>query len=205
MKGSGYLSMEPSDLESKISSDQGLDSLGSVFTDPSEEDLPVLDSILCILPQLPAREADFVDLYFFKHCKQTDIANIFRVSQPTVCYRLRRAVNRIQFLLRYPALNPTETAERLKMAIDDPVDVSILLLMYETTCQLETARRLNVSQGLVRHRFFRSIKKLQGHPQLADLHALFHDISQNLNILREVRKTSKEANHRDDPIIYLVD
>lgn len=205
---SGYFTLEPSILEARFDADQGMDSLGSIFTDPSEDDNVKLEAISRLMPLLPPRERDFLDLYFFRHCKQTDIASIFRVSQPTVCYRLRRATSRILFLMSFPELDREVTQTRLSAVLTDPLDVEIMLLIYETTCQLETARRLSVSrgvktsQGLVRHRFIRSIKKITKEPELADLALMYSNISGNLNILREVKKFPQE----DDPeIVYLLD
>ncbi len=135
MKSSGYITLDPSDIEARFSDGQGLGFLGSIFTEPSEESAALTEEVSKILESLPPKEADFVDLYFFQHCKQTDIAAIFRVSQPTVCYRLRRAMDRIKFLLRFPVIDPAVMAADLSTCLKDPFDVKILVLMYESTCQ----------------------------------------------------------------------
>ena len=62
-------------------------------------------SVRELMADLPLREADFVELYFFNHKTQTDIAEIFKVSQPTVCYRLQRATARIRFVLSLPDIS----------------------------------------------------------------------------------------------------
>jgi len=64
--------------------------------------------------------------------------------------------------------------------------------MWETTCQSEVAKRLGVTQGLVRHRFIRAVKRMRdiGSPGLKDLATMFDTISENLNILREVKRPS---------------
>ncbi len=157
----GYHMSDPNDIETRFSVEDGMAYMDSVFTEPSNEDLAQIDRIKDVLDQLPPREADFVDLYYFRKLKQTDIARIFGVSQPTVCYRLQRATARVQFLLQLPKVDKS----RLEVAMSflpDPLDAEIMVLMWETTCQSAVAKRLGVSQGLVRHRFFRTINWMHG-------------------------------------------
>jgi DNA-directed RNA polymerase specialized sigma subunit len=138
---------------------------------------------------LPDREADFVDLYFFKQIRQTSIAEIYRVSQPTVCYRLQRATSRIRFLLELPVLVLEDFGRDVSEALPDPLDVRIMYLMYGTACRSEVAKILQVSQGLVRHRFIRSIHRLQANRDMAIYAKLFEAIANNLNIRREVQRS----------------
>jgi DNA-directed RNA polymerase specialized sigma24 family protein len=167
--------------------------MDSIFEDSSEESLRVLGRVQDILENLPPREADFVDLYYFRKLKQTDIAHLFRVSQPTVCYRLQRATARIQFLLELPVLSEDEILESLTDVLDDPLDVEIMLKMYKTTCQSEVAKQLDISQGKVRHRFIRSTNRLKNSGNHKVCVSIFQSISNSLNILREVqRPTSME-------------
>jgi len=182
--------IDPVDIETRFSNEDALSQLESVFSEPSEESLAKIDRVRGMLDQLPSREADFVDLYFFRHLNQTDIALIFGVSQPTVCYRLKRATARIQFLLRLPAITKPELVEAMTGFLPDPLDAQIMVLMWETTCQSEVAKRLGVTQGLVRHRFIRAVKRMKGHDELGALAQMFDTISENLNILREVKRPS---------------
>jgi DNA-directed RNA polymerase specialized sigma24 family protein len=186
---SGHKVIEPSELEARFCIEDGLGFLDVSGSEGiSEESKEKLERVKKILEFLPDREADFVELYFFRHLKQTDIAEIFQVSQPTVCYRLQRATARIQFLLSLPELIEGELEEVMCGFLSDPLDIRIMLLMYETTCQSEVAKRLGVSQGLVRHRFIRSIEKME-HTAGMDKYAdMFRSISENLNILREVQR-----------------
>jgi len=156
--------------------------------EPSEESARNLERVREIMSTLPNREADFVELYFFNHKTQTDIAQIFMVSQPTVCYRLKRATSRIRFVLSLPDISQAELEEALKGFLSDPEDVQIMMLMFETTCQSAVAKRLGVTQGKVRHRFMRSTKRMveSEDPEMAKIAQIFQTISENLNILREV-------------------
>jgi DNA-directed RNA polymerase specialized sigma subunit len=172
-----------------ISEEDVITSFGSIFTDPDEEDLQIIERVRKILDRLPVIEADFIDLYFFKHVRQTDIAAIFGVSQPTVCYRLQRAIQRIKYLLEIPKLDLEELREVLKRFFTDPVDIEILVLMYDTTCQSETAKRLGVTQGFVRHRFIRSTKRMSSNPSMHFYGEVFTKVAVNLNLLREVQRS----------------
>lgn len=169
--------------------DDVITSFGTIFTDPDEEDLQIIDRVRTILTRLPVIEADFIDLYFFRHIRQTDIAAIFGVSQPTVCYRLQRAIQRIKYLLEVPKVDSANLRTDLRRFFTDPMDIEILVLMYETTCQSETAKRLGVTQGFVRHRFIRSSKRMNTHPSMQFYGEVFSTVARNLNLLREVQRS----------------
>lgn len=191
---SGQKFMDPTKLESCYANEDGMAFMDIlVHEELSEEGLQRLERVRDVLDQLPPREADFIELYYFKQIKQTDIATIFGVSQPTVCYRLQRAALRIQFLLSLPSAHVDAEQIRLSGAITDPVDIEILVLMQRTTCQSEVAKILGVSQGFVRHRFMRSIAKLRNVDGMEDCVALLDKICNNLNILREVQRPNLDS------------
>jgi DNA-directed RNA polymerase specialized sigma24 family protein len=187
---SGHQTIDPQELESRFANEDSMKYIDSIFEEPTEEAVERVNQIREIMELLPPREADFIDLYFFKRCKQTDIATIFAVSQPTVCYRLQRATARIQFLLNLPSVEEDQMVQDLSQVLSDDLDVKIMVLMHKTTCQSEVAKELDVSQGLVRHRFIRSIEKLRKHKGMEVYVTIFDSISSNLNILREVQRPS---------------
>jgi predicted DNA-binding protein (UPF0251 family) len=191
----GYYTSDPLDIENRFSTDDAFIFPSATM---SEENQQKLERIKGIIDSLPPREADFVELYYFNQLKQTDIAVIFGVSQPTVCYRLQRATARIQFQLSLPVVERDQLDKDIEGFLADPLDVNIMKMMYETTCQSEVASKLNVSQGLVRHRFIRSIKRMSENSRMAIYAEIFTLISKNLNILREVQrnKVSDEKIYR---------
>jgi len=170
--------------------------------EPSDESARNLERVREVMTELPPREADFVELYFFNHKTQTDIAEIFKVSQPTVCYRLQRATSRIRFVLSLPDVTVEDLEHILVGFLSDPEDVKIMLLMYETTCQSAVAKRLGVTQGKVRHRFMRSTKRIleSESPKMAKIAQIFEAIAKNLNIKREVDRPSW-----DEKVHYVID
>lgn len=186
--------VDPAELEARYSVDDLADFIDlTVNEEPSEEAIRDLERIQDIMEDLPPREADFVELYFFRHLKQTDIASIFKVSQPTVCYRLQRATMRIQFMLSLPDVTVDEIEDAMGTFLEDPKDVKIMVLMYKTTCQSEVAKRLGVTQGLVRHRFMRATQRMHDDEAMQVYASIFEAISKNLNILREVQRSVSDT------------
>lgn len=112
------------------------------------------------LPRIPARESDLIRLYYRDKMKQEQIAKIFSITQAAVSYRLHRGIKRIQFLCTIPELDKDVFEIELGPKFNDQ-DREILWRMYETTCQSEIAKQMNLTQGRVRHRFFRALQKIQ--------------------------------------------
>jgi DNA-directed RNA polymerase specialized sigma24 family protein len=180
-----------------------------------QEMLQLLDSanyessIEPLLERIPAREADIIELYFLHRKRQADIATIFGITQAAVSYRLGRGIMRIKFLLDLPTVTREQMLQDLSEAFpgqqalpseleEDPeadinVDVKILVNMWETTCQSEVAKTLGLTQGRVRHRFFKAVDRLRElageNAKLEPYADIFVKISsqKKFNILREVK------------------
>ncbi len=112
------------------------------------------------LDRIPLREADLIEMYYRDSMKQEQIARYFNITQAAVSYRLHRGIRRIQFLRTIPELDKEDFEIELGPKFSDQ-DREILWLMYETTCQSEIAKRLKLTQGRVRHRFFRALNKIK--------------------------------------------
>jgi DNA-directed RNA polymerase specialized sigma subunit, sigma24 homolog len=187
-----YNTIDPVEIEARFALEDSLAYLGTIFTEPSPESLEKVERVREIMDGLPPREADFVELYFFRQLRQIDIATIFGVSQPTVCYRLKRAAKRIRFLLDLPDIDLEIMRVDLIDVLPAELDVDIVILMYQTTCQSEVASQLGVSQGLVRHRFLRAIKIMDRIPKYETYSKICHSVIENLNILREIPRSDSE-------------
>jgi len=159
----------------------------------TEESQARMERVQKLIEELPKIEADFFELYFFRHMTQTSIAYLFRCSQPTVHYRLQRATKRIKFVLSLPDVTSAEIERALSGFLDDLQDVQIMVLMYETTCQSDVAKRLGMTQGKVRHRFKRTIKRMSQNPVLDKYTQIFQLIEGKLNIRREVQRPAWDA------------
>lgn len=196
----GLRVMNPYDMERFFSDEDTLGNMGITGSDIlSDEGEAQVELVRKVLDRLPPREADFVDLYYFKKIRQTTIATMFNVSQPTICYRLQRAAARIKYLLSLPELVPGELEQAMRSALSDEMDILIMVGMSETTCQSEVAKSLGVSQGLVRHRFFRTLNRLKALEGMDKYVVLFQAVAANLNIMREVYRAEW-----DEPVIHFV-
>ena len=188
--GGGYILLDPSDLERMFSEDNSWANLPTVNDEVPESSLIKLDRVREYLDQLPPREADFIELYFFNHVRQTAIAELFNVSQPTVCYRLQRGAARLRYLIEMPEFEFEQMEEELAQVLDDPTDVRIMTEMVRTTCQSDVARGLSVTQGFVRHRFLRTIDRLKGREGMDMYVKIFQLVAENLNILKNSCRSS---------------
>jgi DNA-directed RNA polymerase specialized sigma24 family protein len=166
--------------------------------EPSTEDIALFTGsdyetrIKPLLDRIPEREADLITLYFLRKKRQADIAVIFGVTQAAISYRLDRGIQRIKFLLSIPQVTEGDLRRDLPKVFPKPVDVDILVGMWETTCQSEVAKSLGRTQGQVRHRFFKAVKILEAaaakDPEFEPYHKVFSAIAgKNFNILREVK------------------
>ncbi len=172
---SHVLIQDPSDISSRFSNQDRLGAESELeieelierqLAPAPEEDLTAdgvqldFSAIEHNLSRIPLREADLITLYYRDRLKQEQIARLFGITQAAVSYRLHRGIKRIQFLRTIPDLDQDDFEDELGPEFSDQ-DREILWLMYETTCQSEIAKRLKLTQGRVRHRFFRSLNKIK--------------------------------------------
>ena len=193
----GYvIPVDPAQLSNRFAAEPDLDD-----DDEREEEEDRVASFLVgadyesriapLLNRIPQREADLIFLYYIQKKRQADIAEIFGVTQAAISYRLDRGLQRIKFLLSIPQTTEDELREDLA-EVFEPIDVNILVGMWQTTCQSEVAARLGLTQGRVRHRFFKAVDALklhtEGDEKVQPYYRIFHAISsKKFNILREVK------------------
>lgn len=194
-----HVVFDPSDMERMFSNEDGLDQYPSSYEELSDEAKAEMEKVKSVLDQIPAREADFVELYYFNRVRQTAIAQLFNISQPTVCYRLQRAAARIKYLLDMPTYDAWLLEQDLRGVLTDERDIKIMLGMLRTTCQSEVAQELGVTQGFVRHRYFRTIDRLKAMRDMDLYVKMFEHVAANLNILKETHRSAWS-----DPVVYAV-
>jgi len=147
---------------------------------------PNFEAIEPYLDRIPPRESDLIKLYYHDEMKQEQIARLFNITQAAVSYRLARGRRRIQFLFTIPELEFDIFEVELASEFTNQ-DREILWRMYETTCQSEVAKQMGLTQGRVRHRFFRAlgrIKKL--------ITSEVREFQAAVNILRKQERSSEE-------------
>lgn len=158
-----------------------------------------------LLEHIPEREADLIHLYFIQRKRQADIAIIFGVTQAAISYRLDRGIQRIKFLLSIPQVTEEELRRDLPDVFPQQIDVDILVGMWSTTCQSEVANQLHLTQGRVRHRFFKAVKTLEkaaiDNEKLEPYRKIFSSIAnKNFNIMRAVSLPQWANRGRDECI-----
>lgn len=217
----GYVvSVDPNELNRFASYDPRNEEAVEDETDEDHEQLAEMWALLQnqeykvqlqpLLERIPEREADIIELYFLTDKRQADIATIFEMTQAAVSYRLARGIKRIKFLLDIPDVSREQMQKDLSEVFTlrplakesqdkDPrtidgihIDVQILIHMWETTCQSVVAKELNLTQGRVRHRFFKAVARLKEiaalNPKYEPYSAIFNKISdKGFNMLREVK------------------
>lgn len=149
--------LDPQELASRFSTEDTLNPLPQQDEEWKEVHL---EKIKAVLDRLPSRESDLIRLYFFMNKKQTDIAEIFNITQAAVSYRLKRALDRIRFLVEIPEVSKEDLYEDLLPVMPSKLDARIFAEMFESTCQSEVAEILEISQGRVRHRFIANLERL---------------------------------------------
>lgn len=192
-----HVVIDPSDMERMFSNEDGLSQYPSSHDELSEDSAEAMVRVRSVLSQIPAREADFVELYYFNRVRQTAIAQLFNLSQPTVCYRLQRAAARIRYILDMPTHDVWLLEQDLRGVLTDEVDIKIMLGMLRTTCQSEVAQEIGVTQGFVRHRYFRTIDRLKKMRGMETYVQMFEHVAANLNILKETHRSAWS-----DPVVY---
>ena len=186
----GHILLDPSDLERMFSTGDSWAQLPTVYEEPSEEQVVQLGEVKSVLDMIPPREADFIELYFFQKIRQTTIAELYNVSQPTVCYRLARGATRIRYLIEMPPYETGEVERQLRKVLTDEMDIKVMLGMLRTTCQSDVAKELGTSQGFVRHRFLRTISRLENFVDLEKYVDIFTHVASHINILKNTTRSS---------------
>jgi len=180
----GHVLIDPNDMERMFSEQDGFSQLPSVWEAPQGESILQLDTVKEVLDRVPPREADFIELYFFRRLRQTAIAELYNISQPSVVYRLQRGARRLRYLIEMPKFDRSQMELDLRKVVPDEIDVKIMVGMVDTTCQSEVARDLEVTQGFVRHRFLRTIDRLEVLPGMETYVEVFRHVSANSNIMK---------------------
>lgn len=153
--------------------------------------------------RLPAREKDMLMMRYLEGKTQPQIAEFFEITQAAVHYRLQRALDRIKIYNRMIDIDEDEMKKDLSLLFDD-LTVDIMMTIFETSTQSETARILGKSQFCIRSRFYDALKILsEGVTQtrwkedfkkrVSSYVEIFQLIRQNWHILKEKLHKWKKA------------
>lgn len=185
--------IDASELEGRFSNENKLQYLDTSFPYTFKDLEPYLE-------MLPKKEYDLIIMYYVLKKEQKEIAKILRLTQGGVSHRISRAKARLKFLVRVPKFTQEDLFRDLKDLFEE-LDLTILWGLYETTCQSEVAKQVNMTQSRIRHRFMKNLEILEKvkHTEIyAKYYDAFYLISDNnFNILREI-KLPKWANKQLD-------
>jgi hypothetical protein len=190
---------EPVEL---FTNEQALSAHKSATLGTDAVDAALLARLLPLLDQLHPMDADLVELYYVRGCRQTDLAYMFGWSQPGIWYRIHRGVQRLQLLLMRQEIDedlmwrdldalprplPSTRGGRRHPALD----VALLQEYWWTHSQILTGRALGYSQGWVRLRLIWWIRVMDaatkdGHPRTAQYAALFRYMIANRLLLHGI-------------------
>jgi hypothetical protein len=98
-----------------------------------------------------------------------DIAKLMGMSQPSVCYALTRATDRLRYVIERPFLDPLVMRRDLAVVFESG-DVDVLMSFWRTGCQMVMLKNLDqawaakyvkafeslISAGIVLHHIERS-------------------------------------------------
>jgi len=148
--------------------------------------------------RLPELDQGIYDLVIQKRYKQRAVADIYGMTQGAVSSRLKRMTRRLRYLEGLSYFDLSMIDQDLQ-DVFDPMEREILHSMATTTCQEETARRLNrvfnlkgdnvLTQVKVRHRFIKAWNKLMSmsESKYQKYIALFGFVWANLYVLHEIK------------------
>lgn len=156
----------------------------------SEPDEPSPETRLQIrdyLDQIPVVEADCVDLYFLRGFTQTRIARILGLTQPTVCYRIHRGMERIRWLASVRDIDTGEWRATMAACGFRPWVIDCCLLYYETSCQSHAAARLGCGQPKIRHTLVAAIPRMLRIPATHR----YGDVLQDMMSRPNIKNTTK--------------
>jgi DNA-binding MarR family transcriptional regulator len=181
------------ELEGRFSNENKLEYLDNSFPYSFKDLEPYLEL-------LPKKEYDLIIMYYILKKEQKEIAKILRLTQGGVSHRISRAKARLRFLVRVPKFSKEELFEELKDLFEE-LDLTILWGLYETTCQSEVAKMVNMTQSRIRHRFMKNLEILDRVKHVdtySKYFEAFHLISDNnFNILREIKLPKWQSKNSD--------
>lgn len=109
---------------------------------------------------LSPKERDIFELYFFENKTQEEIGQLLDLSQRTVSYRIAKGIERIKYFLFIDAID----FEKMRVDLTDILDssyVNIIIGVITTSSQTTIGMLLNLSQSMVRWRFFKALDTIK--------------------------------------------
>jgi len=146
--------------------------------------------------RLSPREAYAVYASVWLNHSQSKIGKRLGIKQPSVTYTLRRALDRLQFVSRYPFPSRAKVNSALR---GSGLDVKALARFLECGSQSEAGAAVGRSQGYVRHQALLAYETLpRNGPVWEALHMLLVD-QDGASLLWRTRASKKGASMHAAP------
>lgn len=116
--------------------------------------------IIRYLSLLPLIDRDLAKYYYIDGLAQEQIKKMFNLSQSAVSRRLKYVLNRINFLLRAPSLNPIQVREDLEFLFDEEL-FEFAYFYYFELAQNRVKFFVKASQSGVANKFKDILKYLE--------------------------------------------
>lgn len=165
-----------------------------------------------LLDQLPAREADLIELVVLGGMRQEQAGELFGVTQAAVSYRIGRAFQRLKWMVSvgYDEVSEADLRPDLVELFDRLdrcllcdgttschqcwgtgwflIDLEILVAMYRTSSQSQSAVMLGITQGRLAHRLKKLLARLEAAgPEYARYAKLFGGMRRHWGVLVEMQ------------------
>lgn len=109
---------------------------------------------------LSPKERDTFELYYFEGKTQEEIGQLLGLSQRTVSYRISKGIERIKYFLFVDSIDFKAMREDLEEIVE-PSYVDIIIGVITTSSQTTIGQLLNLSQSMVRWRFFKALSVIK--------------------------------------------
>jgi len=148
------------------------------------------ESFLGLLDILPSIERDIFMMYYLWGFSQSEISSFLGLSQPTICYRLQKGLERLKFRCHLPIFQDEELKTKLLEKVESE-NAEIAFWFVKTTSQSTVAQKFGYSQGFVRYRIYKMIGEF-GEGGEGYLAFLLEYVSKNLNVSKDLARVSLE-------------
>jgi|CXWL01.1.fsa_nt_gi DNA-directed RNA polymerase specialized sigma24 family protein len=136
---------------------------------------------------LSPKERDIFELYFFENKTQDEIGQLLDLSQRTVSYRITKGIERIKYFLFVDSIDFQKMRDDLEEILD-PSYVHIIVGVITTSSQTTIGQLLNLSQSMVRWRFFKALDTIKeqgvGSEKYREYANMIDLVSSNFSIIK---------------------
>jgi len=171
-----------------FSAEAGLSQHKSAVAGTDAVDAALLDRTRPVLDRMDPLDADLLECYFVRGCRQTDLAYLFGCSQATISHRIQAALRRLRLHMTLLEVDEDLLEADLRALPQPPADghgrrrgpirVDVMMSYWRGGNQSEAGRDYGLVQSTVSRIVLSGIRILDeaaaaGHPRTAAYAALY--------------------------------